>query len=364
MKQPIFKYLKIFSKSSRERSKDIMQINPTAIPDRSEAQEIQVTAYDYSPADVKCAKFDNVISALDFKESNNTIWINIDGIRKADVEHIGTHFGIHPLLIEDALSIGQRPKMDEIDGILFCQLNMLYYNNSEHIVESEQISIALGKNFVLSIQEDPYRDVFDSLRTKLKLSGSRVRQRGADYLLYSMLDVIVDNYFIVMEKIAARIEELEEDIVQQTNSISLLEINRLRKELIVLQRNIIPVRDLISGIIRSDNELLEGGTLRYFKDISDHIIQAFELCENYRDLLFALQDLYLNSVNLRLNEVMKFIAIVTCLMAPAAIIGGIFGMNFDVIPYSHQQFGFYFAVGIMFTIPLIMLVYFKRRGWF
>jgi magnesium transporter len=179
-----------------------------------------------------------------------------------------------------------------------------------------------------------------------------------------MLDLIVDNYFFVMEKLSDKIEKVEEEVIRKSNVLSLSHINQLRKELIVLKRNIAPVRDLVGSIIRSESNLLEERTTKYFKDVHDHIIQAHDLSENYRDIMMSMQDLYINNVNLRMNEVMKVMAIVTCILAPATVIGGIFGMNFDVIPTSHNEWGFYTAVGFMLFIPVVMLIIFKRRGWF
>jgi magnesium transporter len=222
----------------------------------------------------------------------------------------------------------------------------------------------LGKDFVISFQEDASRDVFNPLRQKLKLPKSQIRARSADYLCYSMIDLIVDNYFLVMEHLGDEIEMLEEELIRKTSTRSLIKINRLRKELIVLKRNIAPVRDMIGAIIRSESELLDDHTTKYFKDVYDHIMQAFDLSENYRDVMMNMQELHINNVNVKLNEVMKVMAIVTCLLAPATVIGGIFGMNFDIIPYAHHQWGFYFAVGMMLLIPLWMLWVFKKRGWF
>jgi magnesium transporter len=167
-----------------------------------------------------------------------------------------------------------------------------------------------------------------------------------------------------MEKLGENIELLEEKIIRSSNTRALAEINNLRKELIVLKRNVSPVRDLINGFIRSDSELLEERTTKYFKDIYDHILQANELAENYRDMMMNLQDLYLSNVNLKMNEVMKVMAVVTCLLAPATVIGGIFGMNFDRIPYLHNQYGFFIAMFFMLIIPVWMIYLFRKRGWF
>jgi len=346
------------------RTKEILDVNPTIIPFREEANVVSVFVYDYDEMGLKEFRSTNVDECLHFKTSNRLSWINIDGLRKAEVEKVCEHYGIHALLIEDILSINQRPKMDEVEGVMFCLLNMLYFNDTKKTVETEQISIVLGKEFVLSFQEDASRDVFNPLRNKLNIAKSQIRQRSADYLLYAMLDLIVDNYFLVMEKLGEQIEFLEEDVVRKSNTRTLARINQLRKEQIILKRNVAPVRDLINSIIRSESELLEDSTTKYFKDVYDHIVQAYDLSENYRDIMMSMQDLYISNVNLKMNEVMKVMAIVTSVLAPATVIGGIFGMNFDVIPYSHHQWGFYFAVGVMLIIPMWMLWAFKKRGWF
>lgn len=358
------KYLYLPNLFGTQRTKEILSVNPTVVPQREEAKDVVVFAFDYDANGLEEKKLSCVEDAFVYKTSNRISWINIDGLRKAEVDAVSTHFQIHPLLIEDILSINQRPKMDEVEGVMFCLLNMLYYNETKQTVEQEQISIVLGKDFVISFQEDAKRDVFNPLRDRLKLSNSKARQRGADYLCYTMLDLIVDNYYLVMEKLGDRIEELEEEVIRNSNKRSLAKINQLRKELIVLKRNTVPVRDLIGGILRSESELLDDRNTKYFKDVYDHIVQAIDLSENYRDIMVSMQDLYINNVNLKMNEVMKVMAIVTCLLAPATVIGGIFGMNFDAIPYLHSQYGFWIAVVVMLAIPVWMIVQFRKRGWF
>jgi len=288
------KYLNPLTVFDTKRTRTIFQVNPTIIPERIEAEEIKVTIFDYSPASFTEVQLSQVTDAFPFKESKNVSWINVDGIRKADVESIANHFGFHYLIVEDIMSVSQRPKMDEIENVLFCLLNMLYFNEQTGAVETEQISIVLGTDFIVSFQEDANRDVFNSIREKLRLSHTKLRLSGADYLCYALLDMIVDHYYTVMEKLGDRIEILEERIIRSSNTRSLAEINSLRKELIVLKRNVSPVRDLINGFIRSDSDLLEERTTKYFKDILDHITQANELAESYRDMMMNLQDLYLS----------------------------------------------------------------------
>jgi magnesium transporter len=358
------RYLYLPNLFGTERTKEILHINPTVVPERVEPEESLIFIYDYNSDAIDERKPKTVSECFTHKDSSRISWINIDGLKKVDVEAICDHYRIHPLIAEDILSIGQRPKMDEVDGVMYCLLNMLYFNDQKKTVETEQISLVLGAGFVISFQEDANRDVFDPLRHKLKIPRSQIRQRSTDYLLYAMLDMIVDNYFLVMEKLGEQIEMVEEEVVRTSNKRSLARINQVRKELIVLKRNIAPVRDLLGSIIRSESELLDDRTTKYFKDVYDHIVQAFDLSENYRDIMMSMQDLYVNNVNLKLNEVMKVMAIVTCILAPATVIGGIFGMNFDIIPYAHHQWGFYFAVGLMFIIPIWMIWQFRKRGWF
>ena len=358
------KYFKVISLFNTKRTRDIFQVNPTVVPQREEAAEIQIHIFDYSPSHCEEKKLEHISDSFPLRDNGHVSWINIDGIRKADVDAICNHFNIHMLIHEDILSVGQRPKMDEMDPILFCLLNMLYFNEQTGAVETEQISIVLGKDVVISFQEDSKRDVFDSIREKLRAANSKLRQSKADYLCYALLDMIVDHYYVVMEKLGEHIEMLEEKIVRSSNTRALAEINNLRKELIVLKRNVSPVRDLVNGFIRSDSDLLEERTTKYFKDIYDHIVQANDLAENYRDMMMNLQDLYLSNVNLKMNEVMKVMAVVTCLMAPATVIGGIFGMNFDKLPYIHNPYGFFIAFGLMIFVPIWMIFAFRKRGWF
>jgi len=346
------------------RTRKVLTVNKPVIAERKEPEHTSLFVFDYDAANMSFKQMNNVPDCFPYIDTPSVSWINVDGLRKTDVEMICTRFGIHNLIAEDILSLGQRAKTDEINGLLFCLLNMLYFNEQDSAVEFEQISIVLGKNFVISFQEDPERDVFNPLRERLKINHTKLRQNGADFLFYSLIDMIVDNYFVVMEKLGEKIEELEEDIVRRPNTRSLAKLNLLRKEMIVLKRSVAPVRELVNGILRSDSELIQERTEKYFKDVYDHILQANDLVENYRDMMMNLHDLYLSNVNLKMNEVMKVMAVVTCLLAPATVIGGIFGMNFEAIPLIHNKWGFFISVGLMLMIPLVMVGIFRRRGWF
>ncbi len=338
--------------------------NPAYSPERTDANGVKICVYEYNGKDVKIHQLQSVEETFAFRDSACITWINIEGLRKDDVTTVCKHFGIHPLIEEDILSVGQRPKMDEVDDIMYCLLNMLYFNEEKRIVEQEQISVILGKGFVITFQDDADRDVFNQLRERLKMNSSKVRNAHADYLTYALIDMIVDHYFIVMDKLSDRMEDTEDKIIHGDNIDALAQTNRLRKELIVLRRNIMPVRDMISSITRSESDLLNDKVLRYFKDVQDHITQAVDMVETYRDMMNNMQDLYLNKANIKMNQIMKVLAIVTCLMAPATVIGGIFGMNFERIPWLHNQYGFWFAVSMMLFIPVYMVFEFKKKGWF
>jgi magnesium transporter len=358
------RYLYLPNLFAPKRTKEILAVNPTIIPSREEAESVQVSLFDYNVDTVEERREIGINGCYDYKTSGRTTWINIDGLRKADIEVVCSHFDIHPLVVEDILSINQRPKIDESETYIFCLLNMLYFDTENFTVEHEQISIILGKDVVISFQEDATRDVFNGLREKLRLANSKIRQRGADYLCYTLLDLIVDHYFVVMEQLGERIEQVEEEVTRGNNTRALEHITQVRKELIVLKRNFSPVRELVNGFLRSESDLLEDRHTKYFKDVYDHIVQAIDLVENYRDISVSMQDLHINNVNLKMNEVMKVMAIVTCLLAPATVIGGVFGMNFDSIPWLHNDLGFFGAVALMLVVPIWMLFMFKRRGWF
>lgn len=358
------KYIYLPNLFATKRTKEILSVNPTVIPHREEAAQVDIYIYDYNAENIEVKKVTGVQECLPYKNNGNTTWINIDGLRKEDVENVCARFDIHPLVAEDILSINQRPKIDESENSIFCLLNMLYFNEEKATVEQEQISILLIKDVVISFQEDARRDVFNPLREKLKMAGSKIRQRTADYLCYTLLDLIVDHYFIVMERLGNRIEDVEENISKGHNPRAISLITQLRKELIILKRNFSPVREVLNGFLRSDSELLEDRHTKYYKDVYDHIVQAIDLVENYRDVIVSMQDLHINNVNLKMNEVMKVMAIVTCLLAPATVIGGIFGMNFEHIPLLKNQWGFWIAMTIMLFIPIWMLWMFRKRGWF
>jgi magnesium transporter len=359
------KYLSYLNPLELSKTKKVLKVNPIKEPQRDHFKESQFHLYNYNQDSMSNHQPLNVSELEKVILPNNVYWLNVDIVKPKTIEAIASIFEIHPLIQEDILGINQRPKMDEINDQIFCVLQMMYYNDTDNSIESEQVSFVLGSKYLISFQDDESRDHFNGTRDKLCLSNSKIRHQDADYLLYSLLDNIVDNYYIVMEKLGESIEQLEERISKGiTDNYTMNSINSLRKEMIIYRRNIVPVRDLLASILRTDNLLIKETNKKYFKDVQDHIVQAVDLSENYRDVVNSIRDLYLNQINLKANEVMKFLAIVTTLLAPATVIGGIFGMNFDKIPYLHNSNGFALAVSLMLVIPLLMLWWFRKKGWY
>lgn len=348
-----------------EKRQPITTFNPAKINERrSETVEPVYSVFDFDADTVEEKKDIPYEECTSYIDNGRTTWINVDGINKAEVEKLCSHYKVHHLLIEDILSSGQRAKMDDSENVIFALLPMLYYNEQSGQIESEQVSIVLGRDFVISFQEDPQRDVFDPVRERIRTSTSRIRRGSADYLCYSLIDIIVDSYFGILERINERIERLEDTLLlQQKEQVALARLSILRKEVMVMRRSIWPVKDLVQAFIRSESDLLEERHEKYYKDVLDHITLANEYIDNHRDMTMNLQDLSMSQINLRMNEVMKVFTLLATLMAPATVIGGIFGMNFDVIPLAHQKDGFYITVALMLVIPLLMWWYFRRKGF-
>lgn len=359
-------YLQYLNPLELLQTKKVLQSNPNILTDDTFKNESVISLYEYD--ENKCVSTSPLsiedVEKIELNSKENT-WLNLDILSKTNVEEIGAKIGLHPLIIEDILSVHQRPKVDEFENYFTCVLQMMYYNELNNTIESEQVSFVLGGNYLVTFQDDSHRDLFNPIRERLKTIGSKVRTQGSDYLFYALLDSIVDHYFVVMEKLGEQIERLEEQITrQEEDTYTMNRINNLRKEIIFFKRHTSPVREIINNIIRSEHYVLHEKNNKYFKDIYDHIIQIIELTDNYRDMLGNIRDLYFSQTNLKLNEVMKFLAIVTTLLAPATVIGGIFGMNFDRIPYLHHQNGFWIATALMIVAPILMLYYFRIKKWF
>jgi magnesium transporter len=347
------------------KTKKVLHVNPTVEPLRDELKQSILELYLYDTKSVNVYKDVNLNKLKSLCHTPGITWLNVDVVKPDLIAEISALFDIHPLIAEDIISLSQRPKVDEIDNQIFCVMQMMYFSDLDKSIESEQVSFVLGKNFLLSFQDDETRDHFQPIRNKLEQQNSKFRTKEADFLLYGLLDAIVDNYYIVMDKLGSEIELLEEEVSRgETTDYTMSQINNLRKEMIMFRRNVVPVRDLISNLTYTDNPMISEQNKRYFKDVLDHVIQAIDLSENYRDIVTNIRDLYLNQINLKSNEVMKFLTIVTALLAPATVLGGIFGMNFDNLPWQHNPYGFVFVGALMVGIPILMLWWFRKKGWY
>jgi magnesium transporter len=293
-------------------------------------------------------------------------WLNVDGIHETGViEKIGQLYNLHPLLLEDIVNTEHKPKLEIFDhGHLFLTLKMLHIS-SESVLEisSEHVSFVLGDNFLLSFQEERTQDIFSPVLNRLQVSVGKTRRNGADYLLFALLDVIVDHYFVVLEKFAEHLESIEDQVISGTVNVSLANLYALKRELSWSRRSVWPLRDMINQLIREDNQLLGKEVIPYFRDLYDHTMQVIDTIESYRELLASLVDVHLSTLSNRMNSVMKTLTIFSAIFMPLTFIVGVYGMNFKYMPELDTRYGYFVIWGMMIFITLGMVVYFKRRNW-
>ncbi len=327
------------------------------------SSKIFIDVFDYNKEHCTEKELSNVEETFDYKHSDSVSWINVNGLSHVnDIEKLGNHFEIHPLVLEDIVNISQRPKIDEYDDYLFLVLKMLYYDKDENII-SEQVSFILGKNYVLSFQEAE-GDVFDALRDRIRNAKGRIRTLNADYLLYTLMDAIIDHYFSVIEILGDKIEDFESDIFLGNidNSIN-KDIRDLKKEILRVRRAIFPLREVISRIEKYDGHLILKKTKNYYRDIYDHLIQVSENIDIYREMIWSLMDMYMTTISNKMNEVMKVLTIMASIFIPLTFIAGIYGMNFEYIPELKYKYSYFILWGVMIVLFIGMLIYFKRKKW-
>jgi magnesium transporter len=288
-------------------------------------------------------------------------WVNVAGLTQTEIiAEIGGYFHLHPLIQEDILNTTQRPKLEDFEEYLFFTIKMPIVEDGE--ISAEQVSIVLHNQAVLSFQEQQ-SDVFDTVRNRLKTGKGRMRKEGADYLAYALLDAVVDGYFEVFEKIGERIEDLEDGVLTNPTPPILERIHSLKSELIYLRKSIWPLRDVVSGLERSESKLIADSTSLYFKDVYDHVIQVADTLETYRDMVTGMLDIYLSSVSNKMNEVMKVLTIIATIFIPLTFIAGLYGMNFGNMPELGWEYGYFTALLGMLLIAIGELVYFRKKGW-
>lgn len=299
---------------------------------------------------------------LKLKNSEAVTWIQVVGLRdETIIEQIGNCFGIHPLVMEDILEANHRPKLEDYGDYLYIILRA-FHSKDKSYSKTEQISMIIGENYVLTFH-DREDVVFDTLRNRLREGKGRLRTLGADYLAYAILDVVVDNYFDVVEHLGESIEELEDKLVLEPSRNTLQKIHRLKHAILVLRKAVWPLRDAIGALSRGESALIQSSTLLYLRDVYDHTIQVIDTLETYRDLLSGMLDIYLSSISNHMNQIMKVLTIISTIFIPLTFIVGIYGMNFKYMPELEWEWGYPAVWGVMALITLGMINFFRRRKW-
>jgi len=325
-------------------------------------ENVKMTLINYDEAQYQEKEVKKIEECFPFKDKPAVTWLNINGIHDVEVmRKIGEYVDLHPLLLEDIMNTDQRPKIEDFGDYIFITLKMIYYNEKKKEIEIEQVSLILGLNFVISFQERE-GDVFNSIRERIRRGKGKVRKSGADYLAYTLIDAIVDNYFIILEGTGEKIEEMEEILIANPTPNTLQGIHNLKRDMIFLRKSVWPLREIISGLERTESSLIEESTGIYLRDVYDHSIQVIDTIESFRDMISGMLDIYLSSISNKMNEVMKVLTIIATIFIPLTFIAGIYGMNF-YIPELQFCWGYFAALFIMAVVSIIMLIFFRKKKW-
>jgi magnesium transporter len=290
-------------------------------------------------------------------------WINVTGVSKAkDLEKLGECFKIHPLVLEDILEVGQRPKVEDYDDYLYIVLNSIRPAAEGEELVADEISLVLGPHYLLSFYAGD-GDIYAPVRERLLQGKGRIRKLGADYLAYALIDLVVDNYFIELEKFGDQVESLEDEVVAQPSPQTLRDVHRFKNDMIMLRKSLWPLREVIARLERRESPLISESLGNYFRDVYDHTIIAIDTVETYRDILSGMLDIYLSSMSNRLNQIMKVLTIIATIFMPLTFITSLYGMNFKYIPELQWEYGYYMALGVMLVIAGSMLEYFRKKHW-
>ena len=327
------------------------------------AEKVRITIIDYDETQFQEKEVETIEECFSFKDTPAVTWINIEGLHQLDtIEKIGKHFTIHPLVLEDIANTEQRPKMEDFDDYIFLILKMLYFEEDENAVKAEQVGLILGSNFVISFEEGG-GDVFNPVRERIRNGKGRIRKLGPDYLAYALMDVIVDSYFLILERIGDRIEDLEEDLLDEPRPETMQAIHSLKGEMLLFRKSVWPLREVISSMERGESVLIRESTGIYLRDVYDHTIHVIDTIETFRDLLSGLLDLYISSVSNKMNEVMKVLTIIATIFIPLTFIAGVYGMNFRYMPELEWRFGYHMILLVMLITGAGMVIYVRKRRW-
>ncbi|MDO9514445.1 MAG: magnesium/cobalt transporter CorA [Elusimicrobiota bacterium] len=322
-----------------------------------------ISLIDYDDKALSEKDISDVEELFPLKETPTVSWININGLRDTRlIEKLGGHFGIHPLTLEDIVNTAQRPKYEDFDSYIFVVLKMLMLDASGKGIVSEQVSLVLGANFVISFQEKK-GDVFNAIRERIRQNKGRIRRAGPDYLAYSLLDAVVDNYFSILENTGEQIEEMEEKLLANPSPQTLRKIHDLKRGIIFLRKSVWPLREVAGSLERGESKLIKKSTVIFLRDLYDHTIQVIDTVETFRDMLSGTLDIYLSSVSNRMNEIMKVLTIFAAIFIPLTFLAGIYGMNFEFMPELKWRWGYFYALGLMAAVGFGLLIYFRRKKW-
>ena len=330
---------------------------------RKEKSETILEVIDYNTHSFERFTSKNPEDAFKFEEEDKITWINLDGLSNTqEIEKVGEYYELHPLIIEDIVNTNQRPKIDEYKDYYFIVAKMLYYKEDGRL-EQEHISFVLGRNYVLTFQEAG-GDVFDGVRERLENAKGRIRSRSADYLVFALLDAIVDNYFVVVEEMSDKIENLEEQLFSsRSNDDTTFEIQELKRTMLRIRRAVFPLREVVNRMEKLNSGIIEEQTMNYIRDLYDHLNQVTENIEIYREMTWGLMDMYLTTISNKMNEVMKVLTIMASIFIPLTFLAGIYGMNFKYMPELDWKYSYPILLLIMLFLLLGMLYYFKRKRW-
>ncbi|MBA3815911.1 MAG: magnesium/cobalt transporter CorA [Parachlamydiaceae bacterium] len=326
-------------------------------------ETVTITLIDYDAQKIVEKKGASLKECMISLNTPTLTWINVCGIHDSTtIETIGRHFGLHPLILEDIMNSEQQSKLDNYKDTIYIVARQLIYNNEKQCVEDEQVSIILGKNFIISFLESS-NNVFNPIYNRLKNPKGRMRQRGSDYLCYALLDCLVDNYFLILEKVDDHLENLEDELFHRSNDDTLKKMHHAKRELVLLRKSVWPMREVISNFRRIESPLVQNATKLYIQDVYDHTIQAIDTIESFRDITSGMLDIYLSNLSQRMNEIMKVLTIVATIFVPLTFLASIYGMNFKHMPELEWEWGYYFTLGLMAIMVIGMLYFFKRKKW-
>jgi magnesium transporter len=327
------------------------------------SEKARIRLIDYSEDHFEEMDLSDIEESFSYRDKDSVTWINVDGIHQVEiVESIGRHYELHPLVLEDILNTDQRPKMEDYEEYLFLILKMITYDEAQKLLHMEQVSVIVGPRFVISFQESE-GDVFESVRERLRKGKGRIRKQGPDYLAYALMDAVVDNYFLVLEKIGEDIEELEEEVIGKAVPETVESIHNLKRELLFLRKSVWPLREAVASLEKGESSLIQERTTVYLRDVYDHTIQVIDTIETYRDMVSGMMDVYLSSLSNRMNEVMKVLTIIATLFIPLTFIAGIYGMNFKYMPELEWHDGYFVVWAVMIAVAVSMLFYFRKKKW-